>query len=442
MAPREKESSSKALLQALKDLPVARLEQLLRTLSPKAVVALIESLDHPETIVSRLRNHDFYYLVKEAGHGEAMPLLSAGSVKQLLFCSDIEFWKRDMIYPPNVRKWIEIFSKLELHKIEELLGHIDPELLVSILRPFMKARTRNLDLDYLEELDTLPAFTLDNIFFLAFPEPYLENALKTILESLFMLDSNYYYSLMLFLASGVTTEAEDTALRLRTARLAEQGFPSFEDAQAIYHDQVAASFAFRRESSPFRPDEHEGKQSFISLSYPLQSVHKDSLFMRCLNEVEDPQEQDRISLELAQVANKIMVADGLDPSEPKDLYCSLEKASGYINIALEELSSGSLPAAAPDLREYHMEHLFRRGFQSIQWLRKDAYRFISKYEGGIENLGYPLAMLLRDLMKKRPLFAAQAMGESKSRNFETSGDLRFVRNLLSENYLEGSWENL
>jgi hypothetical protein len=62
--------------------------------------------------------------------------------------------------------------------------------------------------------------------------------------------------------------------------------------------------------------------------------------------------------------------------------------------------------------------------------------------GGIENLGHPLALLLRELFKKRPLFAAKVMGESKSRDFLTKAELDLVRSFLNEKTVEESWEYL
>lgn len=441
MEPGDQGTSPEVFLTTLNNMPVARLERLFKSLSPKAAVALIDSLRNPEILLERMRDQDFYYLVKAVGEEDALPLLASGSMDQLLFYADMEFWKKDLLYPSNIAKWIKILSKLDLDKIEEFTHNIDPELLVSILQRFVKVKTRDIDADYMEEMDKLPLFTLENIFFLDFPEPNMENALKIILESLFIANSDYYFSVMVSLASGISLEAEEDALRFRRARLAEKGFPSFEEAYEIYQDQGP----LRREANPSVSGSYKSQENYeypgLVLSYPLQSIDPGSLFMRCLNQLDNSEERDRISLELAHLANKIMIADGLDPSEPEDLVRSLRKAGGYINIALQEVCSDSLSLAKTFLQDHHMEVLFRRGFHSILSLRKDALRFIRKYEGGIENLGHPLAVLLRELLKKRPLFAAQVIGESKSRDFLSKAELDFVRSFLNENAVEESWEH-
>jgi hypothetical protein len=442
MEPGDQGTSSEGLLKALNEMPAARLERLFKSLSPKAAVALIDSLKNPGILLNRLRDQDFFYLVKGVGEEDALPLLAFGTIDQILYCTDIEFWKKDVLYPPHIAKWIELFSKLEIDKIGEFTRNIDPELLVSILHPFVKVKTRNVDADYLEELDRLPSFTLENIFFLDFPEPNMESALKIILESLFISDSEYYFSVMLLLASGLFLETEEAALRFRRARLAEKGFPAFDEAYEIYEDPGPLRQGPNPEVSVNQSDRQNYEYPGLSLPYPLQSIDPGSLFMRCLNQLDDSAERDRISLELANLANKIMIADGLDPSELEDLHSSLRKASGYINIALQEVCTDSLSLARTYLQDHHMETLFRRGFHSILSLRKDVMRFIRKYEGGIENLGYPLALLLRELLKKRPLFAAQVTGESKSRDFLSKAELDLVRSFLNEKTMEESWEHL
>jgi hypothetical protein len=96
--------------------------------------------------------------------------------------------------------------------------------------------------------------------------------------------------------------------------------------------------------------------------------------------------------------------------------------------------------AADMLRSNHLEFLFRRGFSLIFDLRKEAQKLLRTYEGGVENLGHPLAGLVQGLLKKRPVYASSLPGENKPREFESLEDINLIRGLLDKAVVEESWE--
>lgn len=443
MGGNQRVASIELLRRNLNKASPRRLVRLLGPLSPRAFFGVIQSLNRPEALVRELREEDFYYLTKALSEEEALQLLSLASTKQLQHCADLEFWKKDMLYSDGIAKWLDIFAQLPIDQVQDLLTTLDPELLVAMLHPFLTVKTRNADVDYVEESDTLPAYTLEDVFYVDFPAPSLEDSLKALLEALYEADTNYYFTVMESLACGLSSDFEEAALHFRRARLAEKGFPCFEEALEIYQDSGVRHILA---ASPVAPRDVESPQyddpDAAPLAYPLKTIPATSLFRQCLDQLTDSQDRDRISSELAHLANKIIVADSLDPSLYEDLTKSLRKASGYINIALQELGDGE-PAAATDLLiNRHIETLFRYGFQSILSLRREAMTFVRKYEGGIENLGYPLATILRELFKKRPLFAANVRGESKPRDFQDREEIIYIRRLLDDSSLEQAWEDV
>jgi hypothetical protein len=176
------------------------------------------------------------------------------------------------------------------------------------------------------------------------------------------------------------------------------------------------------------------------LDYPVKILDQDNVFKQSLAELEDPNELDRISAELAHLANKVMIADGRDPGAMEDLHNSLRKVSGYINIALEDLCEEDVSMASGMLQSNHMEMLFRRGFSLILDLRKDIQILLRNYDGGIENLGHPLAGLIKGLIRKRPLYADNIHGGPKPREFESIQDIKTIRELMDMGAIEDRWE--
>ena len=55
------------------------------------------------------------------------------------------------------------------------------------------------------------------------------------------------------------------------------------------------------------------------LVYPLATLDKRTLFKRGLDLVDDPDEKHRLSVELAHLANKVMIADVKDPGSVDEL---------------------------------------------------------------------------------------------------------------------------
>ncbi len=73
-------------------------------------------------------------------------------------------------------------------------------------------------------------------------------------------------------------------------------------------------------------------------------------------------------------------------------------------------------------------------------LRKDAQKLLRNYEGGVENLGHPLAELLKGLFQKRPFYAGNVLGDDKVREFKQLDDILTIRKMMDQTTLEESWE--
>jgi hypothetical protein len=322
-----------------------------------------------------------------------------------------------------------------------LLQTSDPELIVTAMSRFIKVDIRNPEVDLVEQRDTLPVFTLDDVFYIDFMVHESEGAIKSFLKVIFEWNTNYYFGVMEELARGMNLETEEMAAKWRRSRLADKGFPEFDEALEIYQYLLRRQIA---ESTSLSDQDVQGRADGFSphIWYPVQVFAEDTLFKRSLKEISGSEENDRLSMELAHLANKVMVADGRDPGSLEQLEGSLRKVGGYINITLEEFCEDDVLRAAELLRANHVEFLFRRGFSLILDLRKEAQKMLRDYEGGIENVGHPLAGLLKGLLQRRPYYAGNVMGETRTRDFERLRDLQNIRSLLDKQALEESWEPL
>jgi hypothetical protein len=427
------------VIERFDSLPLQKRLEIFTGLSAEAREELVRVVANPGEIIRKIAPEEMYLTIKEAGEQNAPALISLTTGRQLIYVLDIELWKKDMFNAEAAARWLEVLAESGEEKILQFIQVADPELVLSAIKPFVKVALRNPDQDLLEQQDSLPQFTLDDTFYVEFRVPYLEETLKSILDIIFRWNSHFYFGLMEHLSSGQNLEDEEMALKWRKARLADKGFPEFDEALQIYsylrRDSLSGPLA-----EPLEEVFDPTREPRSTLAYPLKVIRPESLFKQCLDELSNPEEKDRIAEQLAHTANKVIIADGRDPGSREDLYGSLRKVGGYINIALEEMCGANVVEATGIVRSNHMEFLFRRGFSLILDLRKEAQKLIRDYEGGVENLGHPLAGIVDGLLQRRPLYAGQFVSNDTSRDFENLSEIEQIRRMLDQSAIEDRWE--
>lgn len=428
------------IIEAFEALPARRRKDIFRNLSAAAREQLIGAVTRPGEIMRMISPEEVFYTIRQLGEGDAPNLIAATTAQQLTFLLDLELWKNEMFETSAAARWLHIIASIGEDKILQFLQTADPDLIATAMNRFVKVHTRLPEIDLTEQLDFLPPYTLDDIFFIEFRAPNHEETIKRLLETLFHWNVDYYFGLMEELSTGISTENEEAAGKHRRSRLADRGFPEFDEALEIYRylRREAVSDDERDAFDDFSQQETEEVKP--GLWYPLKVLDQENLFRRCLNEISEESESDRLSTELAHLANKVIVADGRDPGLREELEGSLKKVGGYINIALEDLCEDDFRRAARVLKSNHMEILFRRGFSVIMDLRKEIHQLLRNYEGGVENLGHPLAGLAQGVLQKRPYYAEHVYGEKKAREFETIDDIRRIRSMMDQLAEEETWE--
>jgi hypothetical protein len=429
------------VLQRFESLPLEKRLEIFGGLSAEARNELVQVLHRPGEIIRRVSEEEMYFTIKELGPERALDLIASTTGKQLQYLLDIELWDKDALDAEAARRWIEILAAIGVEKVIQFIQVVDDELLQACLHQLIRVTPRDPDVDLLEQLDSLPHFTLDEYFFIEFMAPDSEESAKRVLEAVFHWSPEAHYRLMVSLMSASYLEGEEIALKWRRSRLADHGIPGFDEAVEIYR-YLSPGGAFTPVRCPDADDATEQGPYPRVIHYPTKHIRSDNLFGRALALIEDQGEINRIALELAHLANKVMIADDRDPGSMSDLTAALEKVDGYINLALERRRGADNRAAAELLRATHTEILFRSGFSAVLDLRRQATRLVGAVEGGVENLGHPLAELLKGLFQKRPIFAANALASEKPREFRSAEDLEIIRRLINPSRILAQWEPL
>ena len=204
----------------------------------------------------------------------------------------------------------------------------------------------------LEALETLPPKTIDNLYFWESKYPQFDDLIMYMLTLLFQTNYGFFKELLNSVIFASTVEVEEAAYHFHRARLEDHAVPDYYDALEIYKSIAPDEFA--KKSISEKADEDQSIPSFA-----LALLPDDELFARVVKRIEEPSLVEMLQVEMAALANKVVVADQVPPDNPGAMRRAVEKALAYINLGLELRSGANIERAAEVVRNNFLEHLFR-----------------------------------------------------------------------------------
>lgn len=389
--------------------------------------------DNAQYLVQSLPEEEIYFTIKEIGAEDALPLISLMSAEQYQYLLDLELWKGYELKPEKVEYWLPILLSCEEDAIERWLKTVDLDTLLLILKKNIRIHIKNGEepLDFKDE-ETRP-FTLDGTYYIEVINPKFHDCIEKLLNHIASLDLNFYLRLLEQVNWEIGVELEERAFRFREARLADKGFPSFDEALSLFQYLNPQRLKLMLE---------EKKIHYIDIpkdslppNFPMLLKEHRMFFSICLNELEDEYLLDRIKMELAYIANQALVVDQPENIDISVLKESLKKVGSYLSIGLEIMSGGDILQAKRYLSEIPLKFLFQIGFGRALELKWKAERILKKgwySDKGlpISFLGFPWEERIEGLLKKRPLFFSET-DEIGFREFRSLEEIRLVERELN-----------
>jgi hypothetical protein len=376
-------------------------------------------------IVRDISRVDLFWLMKKIGEDDFLPLLRLASFDQWQYIMDMELWHKDRIDLTETIHWIDRFHKADPERLAQWLYSEDGNLFAHYFFNFV------LEVKVKEEQDYIPPdgfFTYDNLYYISIPDKEHEEVIEQALRQLSSDDYNRFQALMLGLAGVIPAEVEEEMYRLKSIRLAEDGYLPYEEAISIYSYQQADLLKHGGpEYKLFPPDEE--MVDLVPIS-PLAYAGGDNIFTKSLSRINDNLSFERLRLEFAGLCNQILSADAIVPEGVEDLVKVTKKVSGYLNLGLERLSSGDIKASEEYIRNNPLVSIFRVGFGMTLELKWDAEKKINR--SWFRNNGFDVNFwgeewggIIKGILMKRPLFYK---GEYKS--FENMSEVESAKNIL------------
>jgi len=352
----------------LKKLKPAQLARELMSLPAKKRLELIVDRPDSQSVVAALDANDFFHTVQEIGADDCLALLALANRDQVNHLFDIEWWRKDSLEPARALTWVERLFRAGGSGLLAWLFNADFELLVSLFKQWITVDVAPDDIDLLEALETLPPKTIDNVYFWESKYPQFDDLIEHLLTMIFETNYGFFKELLNSVIYASTAEAEETAYHFHRARLEDHAVPDYYDALEIYKSIGSNEFAEKSVS-----ERADGDQSIPSFALAL--LPDGELFTRVVKRIEDPALVEMLQVEMAALANKVVVADQLPPDNPGALRRAVEKALAYINLGLELRSGSNIERAAGVVRNNFLEHLFRL-----------AQADVAKIRGGLQSI--------------------------------------------------------
>jgi len=315
------------------------------SLRPESRGELLLQFEHPEAIVPLLPEAELVQTVRTGGMSEAAWLLELATPEQRVAAFDLDCWNGSEFDVARAQEWFDALIEAGRPTLTATLGEIDLELVVLALR----AET---EVAIVGKEDEPPPgyFTPDGVVYFGVPEEASPHRVHEITHALFSGEQPLYWRLVYALLFESPSELEEYALRWRTNRLQDLGFPDREQAMRAYRPLPVEKVADWTAPS--------GNALVETTDLPRQL--RGTLLGESLVKLGPQRAADVLGYVLS-VANSLAVADELPLAERESVPRALEKAVRGIDTGLRELARARSLAPEQVLDRTAPLDLFRVG---------------------------------------------------------------------------------
>lgn len=317
---------------------------------------LLELLPAPERVIPALPEAELCFTAKAIGLADAGWMLQYASLEQIRTAVDLDAWRGLLPDRTALADWLASIAEASDDKLLETVRGIDRELVVLWLRDAATVVLKPND-DYWDPPDG--AMTLEGQFFLVAKRDDEDLELvMSCLRVVFEADYGLYFQLVQGAIAESDADCEEYALRWRTARLADLGFPCWEEAMRIYghvraEDRAsvpveASALDVQGVSLPAEaetlPGAFDGRHAVFRATAALAAGERRVFFQR-----------------FVALANQVAVASGLPLGDPESIPTAIERAAVTASLGLEHVARESGLPEAEVLRHLSLERLHRVG---------------------------------------------------------------------------------
>lgn len=392
---------------------------------------------HAAEVAQLLPEEDIYFLVKELGEEDALPVLAIVSEKQLQYLFDMEWWRGDKFLPQKAMDWLLWVEKASDWQLLHWLLTEDFDQKVVVLHSLIKVFKQDEMTDQYGGVEDLEHFTLDGVFDIFVKVPDAAPLLKNLFKLVYSEHQKVFHALMEAVIWYQITPTVETAFRRRSSRIEEKGILPYDEAIGVYSLLDADSLKLEAPSHEAFVDPESPYA--VAPVHPLSDTDPSTFFGQCLAMMKNHGRVNTICWELMYLANKVMVADQQEYGNLDSHHETMRKVLGYINIGLELGAGGDIAKGEALLNQTWMQSLFQVGYAGIMRLKWEGEKLIQESGLLLEYMLTPGYMdHLAASVARFPQIGVMPVEEAEEaetniqwRNLESLQDIQVLENFLS-----------
>ena len=369
-------SNPQKVEEALSRMSIPEQVRCVQSLRGKDQMDLLILSNQAEQVARLLPEEDIYFLVKEVGEEDALPVLAVLSEKQLQYLFDMEWWRGDKFVPQKAMDWLLWIEKASDQQLLHWILTEDFDQKVMVLQALIKVFKKDEMTDQYEGVEGLEHLSLDGVYDIFMKVAEAAPLLKNLFKLLYVEDQKVFYALMEAVIWYEVTPTVETAYRWQRSRVEEKGIVSYDEAIGVYSRLDVDSLkldapsheAFVDPESPYA----------LAPVHPLSDTDPSTFFGQCLAMMKNHERVNAICWELMYLANKVMVADQQEYGNLDSHHETMRKVVGYINIGLELGAGGDIAKGESLLNQTWMQSLFQVGYAGIMRLKWEGEKLIKE----------------------------------------------------------------
>ncbi len=345
-------------------------------------LALCELSEHPAALVRALPSEELWFTLQELGGDDALTLLHHSSAEQIQFCFDVECWSKDRWLAEPTFEWLRLIATGGIAKIEQFFSEIDQEFLGLLLKQWVTVYIRLGDEDIGDAIpwprEAAPQ-TLDGLYFFQVADEKIEQWLAPMIMTFGKQQPGEMRRLLHALIGLLPSEQEELAYEQRGRRLAESGFPEWDEAIAVYRRVRSDQY----DQLPRRliPKQTDDDAPLPPGGFALAAIAHESLLLRdAIDRLASDALRDAVALELARLANRVVLADS-HPISAETLHAALHKAIAFANVGLTLRAGDNAELAANLLTAEWLTNFFQIGFSAVMQLGEQTRAWWAAHPG-------------------------------------------------------------
>ncbi len=337
--------------------------------------------------VASLEPLEAYYVVREIGLGQALPVLLELSEEQLEACVDLDCWSRHDFAVDSLDEWLTAFALAGPEALARSFFSLDYVVQLLFLAQTVTVYDPDSDnippQDNEEDNEPARAMTPDGFYLL---ELKTELPLKvhpfTVLDALYQYDLTATHQLLSEVRVELPTQIEEEALRFRNGRMEDIGFVTPDEAATLF-SQPATRQPLPR---PQRPLDNAFSKVPSVYAKPLT---ESTLLQQAMALITDQDFLSRLEQEIVWAINSAIIAYGEKTKDTKQIADIAERVRDTISLGLESLlaqqdadcllDEAETAAKASDLLvAWSVTDLFRHGFVATEGLARAARQALAE----------------------------------------------------------------